>query len=96
MNRLDHQLDRLLRSASAAGMASEHQTVIPDVRHLLRQREGELAAASAGLSRVLRGGLAFACVLLTLALLLNGRRIQQARNDVFAGPKAVLAQHTTP
>lgn len=96
MNRLDLQLDRLFRRASAAEPTPPPRLPAPDVRYLLRQREAELVAASAGLYRILRGGLACACILLTLALIVNGRRIQQAHPDVFAGPKAMLARHTAP
>lgn len=96
MNQLDHQLDRLLRCASTAEVAAQASAAIPEVRDLLRQREIEVTAAAAGLHRTLRGGLAFACGLLMLALLANGLWIHQTRNDVLTVPRVLLTRHATP
>lgn len=95
MNQLDQQLDRLLRSAATAEVTSHPHAAIPEVRDLLRQHELG-ATAAAGLYRTLRGGLAIACGLLTLALLVNGLRLHQTRHDLLTVPKALLARHATP
>ena len=97
MNKLDHQLQRLLQAAAAVPpRTDEDPGTVPDARWLLRQREQQEATISATLRPVLQGGLAVACLILLVTSLINLRQINQANEDLFAVSGAVLTRVSTP
>lgn len=99
MNRIDHAWQRLLRAARAAeGQRDTVTARTPDARWLLRQRlrEREQERSELAARLLLRQGLAVACLLLMLALLVNVRQIERVRQDVFAQPASVLTRLSSP
>jgi len=97
MKKSNDQLQRLLRAAAAARReATADLGTVPDARWLLHQREGQSEEILLTLRPVLRGGLAVACLLLMMTLLINVRQIEHANRDLFAISTAVLTHVSTP
>jgi hypothetical protein len=96
MKRIDQQLQRLLRAASAAPAAAREIGTVPDARALLQQRERELAHAGVAVHQLFRLGLATACVLLVATLAVGRWQIAQANADVFAASELALTHISTP
>lgn len=97
MNKNDRQLNRLLRAAAVAPPpAAGELPSVPDASYLLRERERELTRAENVNRSVFRVGLATACALLMVTLLVSWRQIEQANQDVFAASQVALTRISTP
>ena len=97
MKKTEHQLECLLRAAAAAPRPrDESPAAAPNVAWLLRQRETASQEAQRATRSVLQIGLATACVLLMMTLLVSRHHLQQTSRDVFTASQEVFTRMMTP